>query len=200
MRRSREGRRRRIGQKPREGAGLEPRGGWNQEEGQGRNKEEGGAGDDESNPMPANQRRGRQKRCRGEKEGSTRRKRKRRRVKATMGHSSGESNPGESTRRRRRVDATRDTTVASWTQEKGRLGGGRGGESTRRWTRVDKEKGRWIEQGHLWLCSFLYFLNYIACIYVQTQGRPALPWENLFIFLESLCDEVRNETLNLFLR
>ena len=38
-----------------------------------------------------------------------------------------------------------------------------GGESMGR-RRVDEEKDRQIEQSRLWLCSFLYFLNYIACI------------------------------------
>ena len=75
-----------------------------------------------------------------------------------------------------------------WEEGEGesRRGGGRGSMRSR----VDDS----------WLCSFLYFLNSIACIYVQIQGRLALPWENICILLESLCDEVRNEALNGYLR
>jgi hypothetical protein len=94
-----------------------------------------------------------------------------------MGHSGGESNPGgESTGRRRRGRVDEEA-------EEG-----------------EEEKGRRIEQSRLQLCSFLYFLSYIACIYVQTQGKLALPWENILILLESLCDEVQNEALNLYLK
>jgi hypothetical protein len=65
----------------------------------------------------------------------------RRRVDATMGHSGGESNPrGESTGRRRRGAIDEEA-------EEG-----------------EEEKGPRIEQSRLWLCSFLYYLSYIACI------------------------------------